>query len=399
VSTDRRPASKKPSNSEAAASAQRALEGYLPHGGARPARVLCLEEDTRSRKRLSEAGAGLKLTIETARTVEELRHALASAEYDVVMLSLDHDADASFAIARELSGGETPTSILLSARKPTLDQGVLAMRCGAVDLVAKPYDVQELRERFASAAERAQRLRQQARRLERLKRICRRLNQQRQEVNGQVDVLCGDLMNAYQQLADHIETGGNQHQLASIIDAELDVETLLRKTLEYMLTRTGPTNAAVFLPGNSGDFSLGAYVNYNLPKDTADTLLDHLADIVPHRFEDERDLVTFERESQLVDHFGDEAAWLSGSAMITAACHSNDGDCLAVIAIFRDSSEPFTEPLHDEVRVLRDIFARQLAKVVRVHNRAIPKAEWLGFEIGDESDEDDSSSTDWGMAA
>ena len=33
-----------------------------------------------------------------------------------------------------------------------------------------------------------------------------------------------------------------------------------------MLTKTGPTNAAVFLPGTGTDFDLGAYVNYDCPR-------------------------------------------------------------------------------------------------------------------------------------
>lgn len=374
-----------------------AVEGYLPHGGARPATVLCLEADTRSRKRLEQAATGLRMRIDSASTIIEIREALQRDEYDVLMLCLDRDQADALDLARELSDAQPSLSILLSARKPTLDQGIQAMRCGAIDLIAKPYDVQEVRERITTAADRSQRLRQQLRRIERLKRICRRLNQQRQEVNTKVDVLCGDLMNAYQQLADTIEPAA-PHQLSSMIEAELDVETLLRRTLEYMLTKTGPTNAAVFLPGNSGDFSLGAYVNYNLPKDTADTLLDHMADVIPHHFEHDQSLTALTTDDALDEHFGDHAAWLLGNSMLAATCHSPDGDCLAVITIFREQSDPFTDPVRQEVLSMRDIFARQLAKVVRVHNRATPKAEWLGFDIGDDTEEDDTTG-DWGMAA
>lgn len=386
-----------PLRASASQNGKRALEGYLPSGSARPARVLCYEEDARSRKRLRDAATGLKITLDSTSSTEEFSKAIADGEYDVAMISIDrHEAEA-VRLATELTNAEQPICVLLTVRKPTVDHGVLAMRCGAVDLIAKPFDLNELRERLASAAERAQAMRQQARRIERLKRICRRLNKQRQQVNNQVDVLCGDLVNAYQQLAEEVDSV-NTDQLAMSIESELDVETLLRKTLEHMLTKTGPTNAAVYLPGNSGDFSLGAYVNYDLPKDTADTLLDHLADVVPSRFRDERSIVMLDSEAKLSAHLDDNASWLSGSSVIATGCHSHDGDCLAVLVVFRDRNDPFSEAVSSDLRTLRDTFSRQLAKVVRVHNRATPKAEWLGFDIGDEPDEDEGT-TDWGWAA
>lgn len=394
------PASGKPTDPLSKAAAEqgrRALEGYLPSGGARPGTVLCYEPDARARKRLSEAADGLKLAVHCSTDFNDFKAAFENTHFDVVILSLDRSPEAVAEIAEHIAGSEAPTCLLLSARKPTLDHGILAMRCGAVDLIAKPFDVQELRERIAAAADRAQRLRQQQRRLERLKRICRRLNQQRHETNTQVDVLCADLSNAYHELAKR-EDPAAAEPLAKLIATELDVEVLLRKTLEHMLTRTGPTNAAVFLPGSDGDFSLGAYVNYNLSRDTADTLLDHLADVLPDKFEHERTVAHLRTDSQLEAVLDDHAPWLSGSELMTAACHDEDGQCLAVLALFRDESEPFNTETADAIRSIRDVFSSQLAKVVRVHNRATPKAEWLGFDVGEERDEDDTSS-DWGMAA
>lgn len=400
MSTDPKPSrqTNNPLRATASESGKRALEGYLPTGPARPARALCLEQDARARRKLEQAASGLKLSVHATADADEFAQAFESGDFDVAILSLDrHEAEA-VRLATEITTSDRPVSVLLTVRNPSVDHGVLAMRCGAADLLAKPFDLDELRERLAAAAERAQNLRQQARRLERLKRICRRLNKQRQDVNNQVDVLCGDLVNAYQQLADHVDAQ-HQDQFAMTIETELDVETLLRKTLEHMLTKTGPTNAAVYLPGNSGDFSLGAYINYDLQRDTADTLLDHLADVVPHRFRHERSVVRLDGPQDFVDHFGDDAAWLNSTGAMIASCHSHDGDCLAVIVVFRDTSDPFKTDGPAELRSIRDTFARQLAKVVRVHNRATPKAEWLGFDIGDEPDDEDYSADDWGMAA
>ena len=72
-------------------------------------------------------------------------------------------------------------------------------------------------------------------------------------------------------------------ELNTIFRQELDLESLLRTVLEYTLRKVGSTNAAIFLPSSTGDFTLGAYVNYDCPRDTAETLLDHLADILESR--------------------------------------------------------------------------------------------------------------------
>lgn len=403
MSTDR-PASGKHSDSrqpQPAADPQRGLDGTLPCATKRSSKVLCLESDARARKRLDRAAQGLPLSVHSTGSIDEFTKAMTAHEFDVVVISLDQFPDEAAQIAERIAASDAPVCVLLSARNPTVDHGILAMRCGAVDLLAKPFDVEELRERLVSASERAERLRQQQRRLERLRRICRRLNRQREQANTQIDVLCSELVNATQK---SVEQPGSRaiDPFAAAIGCELDVEVLLRKTLEHMLTKTGPTNAAVFLPGSDGDYSLGAYVNYNLARDTADTLLDHLADVLPDKFVGEAKVAHLRTDDQLSAVLDDQASWLTGNELLATTCRDQDGECLAVIAVFREASEPFTEATVEDLRTLRDTFSNQLARVVRVHNRATPKAEWLGFDVGEEHEDEDNGSDwdqNWGKAA
>ena len=99
--------------------------------------------------------------------------------------------------------------------------------------------------RLRAAADHTVRLRRGEKKVQRLKRICRRLNSARQDANRQLDVLCNDLVNAYQELADQMSRVSLASEFSSLIRQELDVESLLRTTLEYLLTKTGATNAAV----------------------------------------------------------------------------------------------------------------------------------------------------------
>ena len=101
-------------------------------------------------------------------------------------------------------------------------------------------------------------------------------------------------------------------------------------------------------------------------------------------------------DDELHANLGDEATWIQhASGLAFSACH--EGDCLAVVALFRDSHAPFADTLHAPLRIVRDLFAEQLARVVRIHNRMTNHAEWRGFEVGD--DNNDTLGDIWPEAA
>ncbi len=305
--------------------------------------------------------------------------------YDVAIIRCDLPDGSGVELARALSlRAGAPASILL-AENPTLEQAVQAMRSGALDIVSTGVTAGELGASMRAALDRARNIREREARIERLTRVCRRLNQARHDVTKQVSSLCGDMVNAYQELSGQVLQIGIAGEFGSLIRQELDVESLLRTTLEFVLAKVGPTNAAVFLPSSSGDFSLGAYVNYDCPKDTADVLLDHLAAVIAPRMEHQADLKNLATEEQLGAFLGDDAHWLSESGVVMFSCH-HEGECLAVVALFRDRRTPFTEKLLPTLGVIRDLFGKQLARVIHIHHRHLPKDQWGGF---DEDQDDD----------
>jgi hypothetical protein len=164
-------------------------------------------------------------------------------------------------------------------------------------------------------------------------------------------------------------------EFTGLIRNELDIESLLRTTLEYVLARSGPTNAAIFLPTTSGDYSLGAYVNYDCPKDTVDVLLDHLANVVAPRFEGLRALLHLPDQRGLDKHIGDDAQWLDGSGVVAMACR-HEHETLAIFMLFRDRRNPYHGPLLEQVKTIGELFAAQLARVIHIHHRHLPKEKW-----------------------
>ncbi len=350
------------------------------------ARVLLALGDLSLRARLRTMLTDCSLSCAEAGSLTDSIRALDGESFDAMITDLTLPDGAGLDLVRRLALEEQPTKTIVCAEAPSLDDAVSAMRLGVVDLLALPLIEAEAVASVTAAIEMSRSERAQTRRIERLKRICRRLNSARQQVTSQVDVLCNDLVGAYRELADKVTHVALASEFGSIVQQELDIESLLRTALEYLLGKTGPTNAAVFLPSNHSDFTLGAYVNYDCPRDTADVLLDHLADVIAPRFQEEEEVVVFDDDSELAQWIGDDANWLSDSRVIVFSCRY-EGECLAVMTLFRDRAVPFPEELTGQLGVMAHIFARQLARIIRIHHRHTPGKTWTGWDSFDEEDD------------
>ena len=165
-----------------------------------------------------------------------------------------------------------------------------------------------------------------------------------------------------------------------------------RQVLEFVLANLGATNAAVFLPGSTGDYSLGAYVNYSCPKDAAEVLLDHLANVAAPNLEHTTGVIHIKTPEQLEARFGDSCGWIGDCEMLAFTCRS-EGECLAVFTLFRERSTPFGSDAAAMLGMLSDVFGHQLARVIRIHHRHLPRDKW--GSLGDPTNLDDEG----GMAA
>jgi hypothetical protein len=57
------------------------------------------------------------------------------------------------------------------------------------------------------------------------------------------------------------------------------------------------------------------------------------------------------------------------------ACR-HSGETLAVFMIFRDRRNPFSAALLEQVKTIGELFASQLARVIHIHHRHLPKDKW-----------------------
>jgi len=255
------------------------------------------------------------------------------------------------------------------------DDAIRAMRAGACDLISLSTTCADTSRRMNDAVNRAQRVRRRDARVDRLKKLCSKLNNARQEVSGQIGGLCTDLTQAYQDLTQQFGDVKITSELQTLLRQELDIESLLRTLLEFTLSKVGPTNAAVFMPTSAGDYSVGAYVNYDIAKDTAELMLDQLADAIPESVEHLSGVRSMSGRSELTEILGTSAYWVEDATMLTISCRQDD-ECLAVLTLFRDRSRSFNQ---DDVRMLDiigNLFAQQLARVIQTHHRHLPKDQW-----------------------
>jgi DNA-binding response OmpR family regulator len=327
---------------------------------------------------------------------DDLAHAeelMSHADFDVVVMDATRAGRAkvkgkpAYNGLRKVSSAHPGTGVVVVLDQPGLDDAIAVMQAGAADLVPAGSEGAELSRRVLAAAGRSgtarERWADREQRADRLKKLCKGLNHSRHELSRQVSSLCENLAGAYKELAEQMTMISLASEFNSLIRQELDLECLLRVSVEFILGKSGPTNAAVFLPAASGDYSLGAYVNYDCPKDSAEVLMDQLAASVAPRFDAEVGVVVMNSADELREHLGDGAEWLEGMGVMAASCR-HKGECLGVITLFRPRSAPFTPEISTAFGVLAGLFAQQLSKVIHVHHRHLPKDKW-GFP-GDSAD-------------
>ena len=322
-------------------------------------------------------------------SLEEASQAVIDSRFDLAFVDLGMPNGGGLGFAAQLQLSERVIQTALVAKNPSVDEAIAAMRLGVKDILRKPLGDGELERCLDELIDRQHKDRDQAGRVKRLKKLCKKLNQARMDVSEQVDVLCSDLVMAYQELACQMQQVVQTGEYSAIIRDELDLEVLLRKTLEHVVEKVGPTNAAVFLPSATDEFSLGGYVNYDCTAESADMMLQHLADVVAPKVSGREDLLHVTDNETLAYWIGDDAAYLADSHVVAVPC-KHEEETLAVMVLFRDNSEAFADTSVEACGAMGPLLAEALAKVIRVHHRAAPEIEDWGGDVDDDMD-------DWGI--
>lgn len=304
-------------------------------------------------------------------SVTEARNVLLDEEIDLVIVNPAADPKSLEFIKTVGTRGNTDlrvTQVIVLADKPTLDDTVVFMRAGATDLINRKDDPAKIADRIESALQQHRVELARRQKVKKLKRVCRKLNEARDEVTQQVDVLCSDLVTAYQELAEQMNTVVETSEYAAILRQELDLERLLHRTLEFVLEKAGATNAAIFLPVTADEYTLGGYVNYDCADGSPELLLNHMADVIAPRVAENEEITHLIDNESMTHWLGDDAAYLADSHLVGTGCWSDD-EVLAVLVMFRDGAQPFSKDAIEIASAIAPLLGDYLARIIRVHHR------------------------------
>ena len=365
-------------------------------------RVLLIEPGHAHRATLAACGrAGRQLELVFAESAAEAREILSDLAIDAAVVGVHLPDGSGLDLAREIASLPRPTAAIVLGADKDFDLARAALRAGADDFVLHGVAAPELGRRLDAALERKLREKSQIARVARLHRLCRKLNQARNEVSQQVDLLCNDLVTAYQELAGQMQHHNQAGEFTALVGDELDLEVLLRKTLEHLVARVGPSNAAIFLPATLDEYSLGGYVNYDCGKSTVDDLLDSLGDTLAPRVADSGAAVVHLSTTGEIDRWTDgglDPEALRGCTLVSVPCLS-DEECLAVVTLFRRDDRPFDDEHLQLLSALGPVLGASLEKIIRIHHRT-GFADDLADEVYDDPDDhpDDPSREEDGYA-
>lgn len=319
------------------------------------------------------------LVVERGLGVDDARAALARSKRrpDVLVFVVGRGDDAAPAmgLVRELSSSLASVACVIVSSEPTLETAVEAMRAGAVDLIDAMGGPGAIGPAVDLAVERVLLAREREVRIDRLRGVCKRLDSARQDMTEHVSSMCTDLVDAYRELSTQIDRVTLVSEFNGIVRQELEIESLLRVALEFLLAKIGAANAAVFLPSSSDEFSLGAFVNYDREGEAMSVLLDQLGDSLAPRLEERGGVVFGSVPGEIDEVLGEHAHWLESQHSVAAACE-HDGECLAVLVMFRDRRSPLPDKALAIFETLAPPFAQQLGRIIHVHHRHIPKDQW-----------------------
>jgi len=351
-----------------------------------PRVLLALSEPTQRAQWIARLNS-LDFDVHAAPSCGDTCRLLSAAEFDAILIKgeCENGPWARFRqrVRRHAAAAQIIALLPSAAARATIE----AVRSGATDILTLDSDDATLRERLKDAARRSAEQRERAESAGRLRSMCHKLTAAVHDSEQRIESLTRDVLKLAEDTESRISEAALAAEFRAILSQELDLESLLRTVLQYLLKKTGPTNAAVFLPDAEQHYSLGAYVNYDCDREAADLLLEHVCGSICPHLRNEEAIIRFEDGDDLARFLGEQASIIRDRDVVAFRC-AHEGRTFAIVMLFRDRSDAFSNHLPGMLDTLRPIFAAQLKSILRVHHRARPQWPKEAAEDVTESDDD-----------
>ncbi|MBC7783662.1 MAG: response regulator [Burkholderiales bacterium] len=328
--------------------------------------------------------AGVRCRVHVAGTIAEARSVLAKHPVQLMVADVMLPDGNGLDLLEELNLTSPHAGAVFMTSKPAVDQTVFALRHGALDFLAKPFNARQIQERVSSALHRQAIIVRDERRLTRLKSAVRELNKARHTVSQKVDILCNDLINAYGEISGQFQEVRLTERFRKTINQARDLEQLLCHAMDWLLKEAGYSNIGIWLSGDDQVFELGAYMKYTVVGDKSVTNALHTALIQPTV----REGLLHMSEAEFAHRLSPADRKLLPKQTVMSASCTYLGESLAVVALFRDSKSPFRDEDVSMLKNVASVFATALATMV--HGPADDDAadndagKYVGDDAGDE---------------
>lgn len=168
-------------------------------------RILFVAQDTPATSALVQhAVMNLDADIVLVDTVEDAKSFVGQGQFDVILAAASLSDGQGIDLLRTPIAADTPFILI----EDTLDAGRVleTMRLGAADVVHSQHTAGEVISTIDQAVRRGSLCRRDIRRTQRLRRLSSKLIRDRRELRQRVDLICKDLVVAYQRLAEKVVT-------------------------------------------------------------------------------------------------------------------------------------------------------------------------------------------------
>ena len=301
--------------------------------------------------------------------------------FDIVFVSVDCDNLSTNDVFESASLLNRSAIVIGYSEEPNHSKAIQFIRDGGSDFFCVPSDLDVIGERVHTLLKEQLSKEDSKEQTTRAMLLCDKINNERHRVEEENDALNNELANA------HCDTKKKMQQVAigaefqTLVSQELDVESMLRTALGYMLTRIGSMNAAVYLREGAIDWGIGAYINYDRQPEQFQSLIDELGPAVCPVISGEKDIKYTPSGESFANTMDLEAVDFSGSGVVSYGCHSGDR-CMAVVVLFRDDARAFDAEALDTIETIRTIFGHQLGTILKIHRRA--ESQWPSESVDDD---------------
>jgi response regulator of citrate/malate metabolism len=339
--------------------------------------VLVVDADPGVGKLIQQQGIAAG-QVRTATSIDQANAAMLSKPADVMLVNIQindqstGESGGGVGLIRALRAKYPHTEMIAVSKVRRSEVCIDAWRAGAADMLIAPLQAADVERSFNGIAERRAHVEKLTKRNGRLRQVCKQLNRARHEISQQVDLLCNDLVKAYQEMAQQLNTTQLTTEYCQALADEIEVEGLLRKTMEWILKKVGPINAAVYLPDADRRFALGAYLNLDTEADAA--LISDVGETIVKQADAIRTIVAIDNDKMLEDLFGHSAARLKTRSWLALGCFSGR-ECLGVIVVFRNREQAMDNSVRGILEVMAPILGEKMEEALSLYNRMNPFEE------------------------